>query len=60
MYHIFADKLDVFAMLYLDDILVFSKTKHNHAEHLGWVLTKLREHEIKAICKKSASGLAEL
>ena len=60
MDHIFADKLDVFAMVYLDDILVFSKKEHGHAEHLRWVLTKLREHKLKAKRKKSAFGLAEL
>ena len=60
MDHVFADKLDVFAMVYLDDILVFSKNEHNHAEHLRWVLTKLREHKLKAKHKKSAFSLAEL
>ena len=60
MDHVLADKLDVFVMVYLDDILVFSKKEHNHAEHLHWVLTKLREHKLKAKRKKSAFGLAEL
>ena len=58
MDHVLAEKLDVFATVYLDGILVFSK--HNHAEHLCWVLTKLREHKLKAKHKKSAFGLAEL
>ena len=40
--------------------MVFSKNKHNHAEHLRWVLAKLRAHKLKAKCKKSAFGLAEL
>ena len=60
MHHILAEKLDVFAMVYLDDILVFLKNKHNHAEHLCLVLTKLHEHKLKAKLKKSAFGLAEL
>ena len=60
MDHIFAEKLDVFATVYLDEILVFSKNEHNHAEHLHWVLTKLHEHKLKAKRKKSAFGLAEL
>ena len=60
MDHILAEKFDVFATMYLDDTLVFSKNEHNHAEHLCWVLTKLREHKLKANCKKSAFGLAEL
>ena len=60
MDHILAEKLDVFAAVYLDDILILSKNKHNHAEHLCWVLTKPHEHKLKAKCKKSAFGLAEL
>ena len=60
MDHVIAEKLDVFAMVYLDDILVFSKNKHDHAKHLCWVLTKLCEHKLKAKRKKSAFGLAEL
>ena len=52
MDHVLAEKLDVFAMMYLDDILVFSKNKHNHAEHLHWVLTKLHEHKLKAKWKR--------
>jgi len=60
MDHVLAEKLDVFAMVYLDDILVFSKNEHNHAEHLRWVLTKLREHKLKVKHKKSAFGLAKL
>ena len=59
MDHVFAEKLDVFAVVYLDEILVFSKNEHNHAEHLHWVLTKLHEHKLKAKCKKSALSLAK-
>ena len=53
-------KLDVFAKVYLDDILVFSKNEQDHADHLCWVITKLREHKLKAKRKKSAFGLAKL
>ena len=60
MDHVLADKLDVFATVYLDDILVFSRTEQDHAEHLRWVLEKLREHHLKAKKKKSAFGLTEL
>ena len=60
MDHVLADKLDVFATVYLDDILVFSRSEEDHAEHLRWVLAKLREHHLKAKRKKSAFGLSEL
>ena len=60
MDHVLAEKLNVFVMVYLDDILVFSKKEHDHAEHLRWALTKLHEHKLKAKWKKSAFCLAEL
>ena len=60
MDYVFAAKHDFFAIAYLDDILVFLKNEHNHAEYLHWVLTKLSKHKLKAKCKKSAFGLAKL
>ena len=60
MDHILKDKLDVFATVHLDDILIFSKTEAEHEQHLRWVLDKLREHHLKAKRKKSAFGLNEL
>ena len=35
------------AILYLDDIIVFSRTFEEHDEHLKAVLRKLREHGVK-------------
>ena len=60
MDHILAEKLDVFATVYLEDILMFLKNKQDHAEHLCWMLSKLREDKLKAKLKKSAFGLAEV
>ena len=60
MDHVLAENIDVFAMVYLDDVLVFSKNKQDHAEHLRWVLTKLHEHKLKVKHKKSAFGLVKL
>lgn len=43
MNHSFRDMLDDFIIVYLDDILVFSKTKEEHVEHVRRVLQRLRE-----------------
>ena len=38
--------LDLFAVVYLDDILIFSKTRAEHTEHLHRVLDALRKHSL--------------
>ena len=40
--------LDKFIVVYLDDILIYSKNEEEHAEHLRLVLEKLREHHLYA------------
>jgi hypothetical protein len=35
---VFMEELDKFVMVFIDDILVFSKTKKEHEEHLHIVL----------------------
>jgi hypothetical protein len=46
MNSVFMEYLDKFVVVYLDDILVYSKSKEEHEEHLRLVLTKLREHRL--------------
>ena len=41
MNKVFMEFLDKFVMVFIDDILVFSKTEEEHAEHLRLVLQKL-------------------
>ena len=48
MNYIFMEYLDKFVVVYLDDILVYSKNKEEHAEYLRLVLEKLREHQLYA------------
>jgi hypothetical protein len=48
MNKVFMEYLDKFVVVFIDDILVFSKTKEKHAEHLRLVLQKLREHKLYA------------
>src|SRR4051812_1543099 len=48
MNSIFMEYLDKFVLVYLDDILIYSKNEEDHAEHLRLVLMKLREHRLYA------------
>src|SRR4051812_5703647 len=52
MNYLFQEWLDVFVILYLDDILVYSKSEAEHEEHLRLVLQKLREHCYYAMSSK--------
>jgi hypothetical protein len=48
MNKVFMDELDKCVVVFIDDILVFSKTAEEHEEHLGVVLGKLRQHQLYA------------
>jgi len=51
MNDIFRDHLDVFVLVYLDDVLIYSRTLADHKRHLHTVLTLLRRHHL--YCKLS-------
>src|SRR5271170_3118540 len=44
MNDIFREYLDQFMVIYLDDILIYSKTKEEHLKHVHLVLRKLKEY----------------
>ena len=46
MNRVFGPYLDKFVIVFIDDILVYSSSKEEHAEHLGIVLQTLREHQL--------------
>ena len=48
--------IDNFVLVYLDDILVFRTTEHEHKHHLRLVFQKLREHKLQAKLKKCKFG----
>ncbi|GBG65827.1 hypothetical protein CBR_g53798 [Chara braunii] len=54
MHRIFRPYLDKFMVVYLDDILVYSRTAREHAEHLALVLQSLRDSHYKINREKSS------
>ena len=40
--------VDDFVLVYLDDILIYSETEHQHLDHLTAVLQRLRDHKLYA------------
>ena len=46
MNRVFEDFLDSFVIVFIDDILVYSKTDDEHAKHLRKVLLVLHEHKL--------------
>ena len=52
MNDIFRDLLDVCVIVYLDDILVYSKNKEEHEQHLRQVLQRLKDNQLYAKLSK--------
>jgi hypothetical protein len=46
---VFMPEFDKFMVVFIDDILIYSKNADDHEEHLRVVLTKLREHKLYAM-----------
>jgi hypothetical protein len=45
-------ELDKFVVVFIDNILIYSKNNEDHAEHLRIVLTRLKEHQLYAKLSK--------
>jgi hypothetical protein len=50
---IFQEEMDDFVIIYIDDILVYSKTAEDHVRKLEVVLRKLRDNKLYANGEKS-------
>jgi hypothetical protein len=46
------DYLDIFMVIFIDDILIYSKSEAEHEKHLRLVLQRLREHKLYAKLSK--------
>lgn len=52
MHSIFSSCLDRFVIVFIDDILVYSRTLEQHRTHLHYVLTLLQQHKLYAKLSK--------
>jgi hypothetical protein len=52
MNKVFIEYLEKFLVVFIDDILIYSRSEEEHEEHLHLVLQKLREHRLYANLSK--------
>jgi hypothetical protein len=60
MNKVFMEYLDKFVVVFIDDILVYSRSEEEHEEHLRLVLQKLRENQLYAKFSKYEFWLKEV
>jgi len=60
MNRIFRPYLDQFVVVFIDDILIYSESREEHAEHLRVVLGILREHQLYGKLSKCEFWLEEV
>jgi hypothetical protein len=60
MNSVFMPELDKFVVVFIDDILVYSKNEDEHTEHLHIVLQRLRDHRLYAKLSKCDFWLKEI
>jgi hypothetical protein len=60
MNDIFWKWLDDFVVVYIDDILIYSSSLEEHAEHLRKVFQRLRENKLYAKLEKCEFGVTEV
>jgi hypothetical protein len=46
MNKVFMEYLNKFVVVFIDDILVYSRSEEEHKEHLRFILKKLRDHRL--------------
>ncbi|GKE52573.1 putative reverse transcriptase domain-containing protein [Tanacetum coccineum] len=52
--------LDIFVIVFIDDILIYSMTREEHEKHLGLVLELLKKEKLYAKFSKCESWLQEV
>jgi len=56
VHRVFKPYLDKFVVVFIDNILVYSKSKEEHSGHLRTMLKTLGEHKLYAKSKKCEFG----
>ena len=56
MNYVFMPELDKFVVVFIDDILIYSKNEAEHEKHLRIVLQRLRDHKLYANSLNVNSG----
>ena len=60
MNRVFKEYLEKFVIVFIDDILIYSRTEEDHAEHLRKALTILKEEKLYAKFSKCEFWLREV
>ena len=60
MHRVFQPFLDRFVVVFVDDILIYSKSEEDHEDHLRIVLQTLREHHMYAKFSKCEFWLTKV
>jgi hypothetical protein len=60
MNSVFVEELDKFIIVFIDDILVYSKGMEEHEEHLRVILQQLRDHQLYAKFSKCEFKINEV
>src|SRR6266540_3171587 len=60
MNHVLHDHLREFVMVYLDDVVIYSKNMAEHVRHLDWVLGQLKWAGLKIKVEKCEFAKSEI
>ncbi len=60
MNHVLHDHLGEFVMVYLDDVVIYSKSMTEHVKHLDWIFNQLKWAGLKIKVEKCEFAKSEI